>query len=302
MDLSPIQRRTLDALTRAPSTVWPDGYVSDLRAPLEARVEALAPPDGLYVAKGRLNEHARCEGAFAAALDGELGEFEYGFKAAVGAFVHRAVEADIASERGGDARTLVDHAVVRQLEDSKLLEHWSGLEQLERDEIVAEATRQAAMVREVFPPFERSWQPISEQTLKVRLMGGRVVLSGRPDLVLGRPPAIAIDIKTGDPRPEHAEDGRFYALLMTLMFERPASLAATAYVDSLELQREEVEPTMLERAVDRVVEAVAFASDSARRANPRLTPGPFCRWCPRSETCPASLAREEAPGSAYVGV
>jgi CRISPR/Cas system-associated exonuclease Cas4 (RecB family) len=146
------------------------------------------------------------------------------------------------------------------------------------------------LFREMFPPFERGWQPLSELSLKVRLLGGRVVLLGRPDLVLGRPPSIPIDLKTGDPRAEHAEDARYYALLMTLMFSRVASLAATAYLDSLELQAEEVDPATLERAADRVVEAAASASELLRDRPPALTPGPYCRWCPRAQTCPASAA------------
>src|SRR5205823_383963 len=149
------------------------------------------------------------------------------------------------------------------LEEPTLLEHWVGLAEVERQEILAEAARQLALFREMFPPFERASQPLSELPLKVRLAEGRVVLLGKPDLVIGRPPSVAVDLKTGDPRPEHVEDGRFYALLLTLMFGRPAALSATAYLDSLELQPEEVEPRVLERAADRVVEAATLAASLA---------------------------------------
>src|SRR5205085_10491787 len=104
-----------------------------------------------------------------------------------------------------------------------------------------------------------------------------------------RPPNLPIDLKTGDPRPEHAEDGRFYALVMTLMFRRPPARVATAYLDSLELAPEEVEPRMLGRAADRVVEAASAASELYRGRVPVLTPGRYCAWCPRSQTCPVAL-------------
>ncbi|MFN2544352.1 MAG: PD-(D/E)XK nuclease family protein [Actinomycetota bacterium] len=268
--------------------------MADLRDRLEHRLAAFPLDGAFWLSKSRLDDLARCQGWYAADLAGERGPFVYGFKVAVGAVVHRAVQADVASERSLDARTLVDHAVSKQLGDRQLAEHWSGLAEVERHEILAEATRQFAMFREMFAPFERGAQPLSELKLKLQLLGGRITLFGRPDLVLGRPPSIVVDFKTGDPHPEHVEDGRFYALLLTLMFGRPAALTATAYLDSLELQPEEIEPHVLERAADRVVEAVRAASLLlGGRAPETLTPGPYCRWCPRSETCPANLDRED---------
>jgi hypothetical protein len=296
MQVGAVQERTGSVLARARSAAFPEGYAADLRERFDSRLRAL-PLDGtLWLSKSRLDALDRCEGAFAADLAGERGPFEYGFKAAVGAVVHRAVQADLASERSADARSLVEHALSKQLEEKRLLAHWTGLEELERHEILAEAARQLAMFREMFPPFERSAQPISEQRLTVSLLDGRIMLFGRPDLVLGRPPSIVIDFKTGDPRPEHVEDGRFYALLLTLMFGRPAALAATAYLDSLELQPEEIEPHVLERAADRVVAAADFAARHSPERSLRLRPGPYCSWCPRAETCPANRDREDGLG------
>jgi hypothetical protein len=291
MQLGTVHARTQTVLTRT-SSVAP-GYVADLRADLEGRLMSLPLEAPLRLSKGWLNDLARCEGTFEADLARERGAFEYGFKAAVGTLAHRAIQADVASERSIDPRTLVEHALASRLSDEALLEHWVGLAEVEQHEILAEAARQLALFREMFPPFDRAFQPLSELPLKVSLAGGRVVLTGRPDLVLGRPPGVAIDIKTGDPRPEHVEDGRFYALLLTLMFRRPASLSATAYLDSLELQPEGVEPHMLERAADRVVEAATVAASLASGGRALLRPGPYCSWCPRAETCPSSLGRAD---------
>jgi PD-(D/E)XK nuclease superfamily len=296
MHTEAIQERTEAALARARPESWPEDYPAGLRQRLERRLAAIPLEGALWLSKARLDGLARCEGSFEAEVNGERGPFEYGFRAAVGAVAHGGIQADVASERSMDARSLIDYSLRTQLADTRFLAHWSALEELERRQILAEATRELALFREMFPPFERRAQPLSELPLKVRLLEGRITLSGRPDLVLGRPPSIVIDFKTGDPRPEHVEDGRFYALLLTLMLRRPAALAATAYLDSLELQPEEIEPRVLERAADRVVEATRVAAGFRTGRSPRLRPGPYCSWCPRAETCPANLDRESAVG------
>ena len=292
--MAAIQERTEEVLFRARPVSFPEGYAADLRERLERRMTRIRFEGTLLLSKSRLDSLARCEGSFEAELNGERGPFEYSFKAAVGAVAHGAMQVDVASERSLDPRSLVEYSIATQLGDDRFLAHWTPLEEVERHQILAEAARELALFREMFAPFERRAQPLSELPLKVRLLDGRVTLSGRPDLVLGRPPSIVIDFKTGDPRPEHVEDGRFYALLLTLMFGRPAALSATAYLDSLELQPETVEPYVLERAADRVVEAVEAAARFACGRSPALRPGPYCSWCPRAETCTANIDRESA--------
>jgi hypothetical protein len=105
---------------------------------------------------------------------------------------------------------------------------------------------------------------------------------------------LAIDLKTGRAWPEHAEDMRFYALLLGLRFGIPPYRVATLYLDSGEWQAEDVDERVLERAANRVIEAIrgAAASEAGRRA--ALTPGPYCTWCPRSLTCPSSATRQPA--------
>jgi hypothetical protein len=107
---------------------------------------------------------------------------------------------------------------------------------------------------------------------------------------------LAIDLKTGKAWPEHAEDMRFYALLLALRFGVPPYRVATLYLDSGEWQSEDVDRRVLERAADRVIEAVrAWAASRAGRPLP-LRPGPYCAWCPRSTTCPQSAAPTVAAG------
>src|SRR5207302_4707631 len=255
---------------------------------LEERLAEIDPPARTVLSKARLNLLARCEGSFAADLAGEREAFAHRRGTSVGSIAHRAAQADVAGERDADPHVLVDYALTRLLDDHALALFWADLAEIERSELLAAAVRQLVLFREMFPPLDRTWQPLPELPITARLLGGRVVLRGRPDLVLGRPPQLPIDLKTGDPRPEHAEDGRFYALVMTLMFQRPPVRVATAYLDSLELAPEEVEPRMLQRAADRVVAAVAAASELQAGRAPVLTPGRYCAWCPRSQTCPVA--------------
>ncbi|MGH2672894.1 MAG: hypothetical protein ACRDHC_07950, partial [Actinomycetota bacterium] len=73
-----------------------------------------------------------------------------------------------------------------------------------------------------------------------------------------------------------------------LRFGVPPYRVATLYLDSGEWQAEDVEARMLGRAADRVVDAVRAAAASQAGRVASLTPGPYCRWCPRSLTCPSS--------------
>jgi hypothetical protein len=51
---------------------------------------------------------------------------------------------------------------------------------------------------------------------------------------------------------------------------------------------------LLRSAVRRVADAAVKAAEVLTGRPPRLQGGPWCRWCPRSQTCPASSVREGA--------
>jgi hypothetical protein len=136
--------------------------------------------------------------------------------------------------------------------------------------------------------------------VKVVLAGGRVVLSGAPDLVLGRSRKLAIDFKSGRAWPEHPEDMRFYALLLLLRSGVAPYRVATFFLDSGEWQAEDVSAETIERAAGRVVDAARIAVELASGRPPDLTAGPYCGRCPRLADCPA--ARTRAPPVASTSV
>jgi hypothetical protein len=162
------------------------------------------------------------------------------------------------------------------------------------------AAKTLELFRSTFPPLRRMRRelaPSTEWHVRVELLGGALVLAGTLDLVLGvspedpaSPSRLAIDLKTGHAWPEHAEDMRFYALLLGLRFGVPPYRVATVYLDSGEWQAEDVCERVLHRAADRVVEAVRAAAALDRGQPLELQPGPYCTWCPRSAMCDVSQA------------
>jgi hypothetical protein len=295
VDLTPAQQRTLDGLIgrQAPPPL-PADTAMRLRDRLEAAVAGLELAEPLWIGKRLLDDHGKCQGMLAADLAGEGDPFSYSLALAKGTLFHRAIQLDTQSERAADVRTLVERAATRVCEDDTRFEdYWTDMDVLGRGELLSLASGNLAMFRDRFPLLERRWQPLPEQRLRVRLAGGAVTLSGVVDLVLGRTRRLLIDFKTGEARPDHAEDMRFYALLMTLGFELVPYRVATVFLESGEWQLEDVTEETLQHAADRVVATARTASAVLGGRQPALTPGPWCGWCPRASSCPASsVARD----------
>jgi hypothetical protein len=168
-----------------------------------------------------------------------------------------------------------------------------------------EAVKALELFRHTMPPLRRMRRelaPCTEWPMRVELAGGALVLSGTLDLVLGtsgdgdasRAARLAIDLKTGRAWPEHAEDMRFYALLLALRFGVPPYRVATLYLDSGTWQAEDVDERVLDRAAERVIGAVRAETTLRAGGALPLVPGPYCAWCPRCATCPESAAPEAA--------
>jgi hypothetical protein len=289
VDLTEGQRRTLRELIGAGEREdgVPPGAAERIRSRLDDALAGLPLADPLWLSKGRLDELARCPGMLQASLHGERDEFTHSPQSAAGTLMHRAVQLDVAVERAADVRSVVERSAERLIEhDPGFAEYWRGLDDLDRAERLAESAASLAQFREMFPPIPRSWQPVAEQPLRTRVADGLVVLSGRLDLILGRRQRLLIDFKAGDARPAHAEDMRFYALLSTLTFGRPPYRVASVFLQSMEWQAEDVTEDTLDLAAHRVITTATTAAGLLGGADPELTAGPHCRWCPREATCP----------------
>jgi hypothetical protein len=252
-------------------------------------------PDGsdvIRLGKHRLNDSQRCEGLFHAGLLREGPPFEHSPVTASGRLFHKAIEVDVATERAFDPLTVCERAAGRSADqDSAFGRYWKTLDQFDRAERLTDASRHLSLFRDSFPPLVRRWAPQPELYVKVVLAGGRVVLSGAPDLVLGRTRRLAIDFKSGRAWPEHPEDMRFYALLLLLRSGVPPYRVATFFLDSGEWQAEDVTEETLDRACDRVVVAARTAVELGAGRAPEVTPGRHCWRCPRMSKCPVALGR-----------
>lgn len=301
--LSPAQRRTLEGLIgTGDRPVFAAEAVSRIRGRLEEAVRAAAPAEPIWLGKSNLADLDRCSGLFEAVRAGERGPFAYSERFAAGRLAHKAIELEVAGRVERDPHALAEASVERLLEDDAFAAYWDGLDELRRDEVLMAATKTLELFRSTMPPLRllrRHLAPCTEWPVRVELAGGALVLSGTLDLVLGRPAEddplrasrLAIDLKTGRAWPEHAEDMRFYALLLALRFGVPPYRIATLYLDSGEWQAEDVDERVLSHAADRVVRAVERAVGSGPA---ELRPGPYCTWCPRTVTCPVSAAPEPA--------
>lgn len=299
IDMTPSQRRTFDELIRAERTAALDeGAIGRVRARLHDAVQG-SPGAAVRLGKAGLNDLARCPGLFDAVRAGERGPFAFSGRFAAGRLAHKAVELEVAGRDERDSYGLVEAAAVRLVEDDAFAAYWNELDPLRRDEALMDAAKTLELFRSTFPPLRvmrRALAPSTEWNVRVELFGGALVLSGTLDLVLGvsddpaAPSRLAIDLKTGRAWPEHAEDMRFYALLLALRFGVPPYRVATLYLDSGEWQSEDVDERVLHRAADRVIDAVGAAASSDAGRPFELRPGPYCTWCPRSSTCPVSQA------------
>jgi PD-(D/E)XK nuclease superfamily protein len=301
MEFTPAQRRTLERLIGLGSSPpFPSDLAEEVRRSLEDRLAELgiAPGTGepVWLGKGRLNDRQRCEGLFQAGLLREGPPFQHSPVTASGRLFHKAIELDVGTERAVDPLSVCERAAARATEqDSSFGRYWEGLDRFARADLLMDGSRHLVLFRDSFPPLPRRWAPQPELYVKVVLAGGRVVLSGAPDLVLGRTRKLAIDFKSGRAWPEHPEDMRFYALLLLLRTSVPPYRVATFFLDSGEWQSEDVTRQTLDRAADRVVEAAKTAVELAAGGPPKLAAGPYCARCPRVAECPAAAMNRGPP-------
>jgi hypothetical protein len=161
----------------------------------------------------------------------------------------------------------------------------------EINDVRAQANSHLTLFQECWPPLERRWRPATEVPLRADLFEGRIVLSGRPDLTLGRADGqragkVIVDFKTGSTSPGHRHDLHFYALLDLLRIGTPPRLLVTYYLDRAELHSEEVTEDLLDAAIRRTIAgARQVIGLRFEGREPSFRPGPGCRWCPLINEC-----------------
>lgn len=301
MQLTDPQRRTLERLIgTGERPVFSADLPQRLTDRIEEAVRGLDAAEPLWLSKERLNDVGRCEGMLVAKLSGESPPFEHSRATATGVVQHRAIEVLAGARESHDPHRLAELAATRIADrEERFAEYWSGLQQSARDELLMEVARRTVLFEGSFPPLREIRQelaPIAELSVRAELLGGALVVSGKVDLVLGRPdPAqpmratrLLIDLKTGGAYPEHAEDNRFYALIHTLRFGVPPYRVASFFLEGGTWQSEDVTDELLFHTADRVIASARAASSLLSGRAAELTPGRWCAWCPRVDTCPSA--------------
>lgn len=257
--------------------------------------------ESLYLSKSKLDA-LTCDGRYV-----DLVETPFAWSSPVvrGQLAHHGIEIDVAGGFQRDPAEVVRVAWERLATarggPSEFLVSLGGAE---ADALRGEARAVVASFREQFPVVP-DWAMHPEDRLRVRLHEGRLVLTGRPDLRLGRPTTDArrmllLDLKTGARQPlRHRADMRFYALLATLKHEVAPFRVATYYLDEADWDAEDVDADVLEAAL-RDVAAKSARAALLEHARPpesewQLVAGPQCGWCGRAPTCPAAAEAGRAP-------
>jgi len=147
-----------------------------------------------------------------------------------------------------------------------------------------EVAEHAASIVERWPLPSPAWFPRTQERLEVPLCGGRVVLAGVVDLVLGGPAqdrasVCLVELKSGARRLEHRGDLHFYALLEALRSGAPPFRIATYYSGTGELDAEPVGEDTLVGALARTLDGTLRLCGLAAGVEPARSPNHLCAWC-----------------------
>ncbi|MHB1504493.1 MAG: PD-(D/E)XK nuclease family protein [Acidimicrobiales bacterium] len=282
---------TEDLLDRSlPRPIAREELVGELRQVLEEGLADLAGREKpLWISKARLGEANQCE-SFAAARRAE--RFSWSEPAALGTLADRAIAVGLAQRLSPEA--CVESALAATKREGKDLARFlDALGPATKELLVVNAAELVGGLLDCWPCFSPD-NFESQVAMRARLASGAVVLSGTPDLVLGslhapdgRSRALVLDWKSGQLRPEHALEHRFYALLTTLQARRPPWRVATYYLARQRSLVDDVSEELLFEVAARVIEVAHALDDIAASRRPtRYRPGECCAWCPISSVCP----------------
>lgn len=304
---TPAQQRVVDELLGLgqPRPTFAADLAAELRAAIEADLAEAAPqpPDeSLWIGKRALAQIHACEAHYEADYRAEQqGDgFEWSPATAEGELAHRALERTLSVKGEVIPLDLVDRTMTRLVEgDDGLGRYLAGLDPLDAANLRALAAQRVTAFVECWPRLRASWAPRTEASLRAELCGGRIVVSGRPDLALGlargtEARVLLVDLKTGGRYGHQLDDLRFYALVQTLRIGVPPFRVATYYLDSATFWAEDVTVDTLAIARRRLVDgARAMAAIRARQRPATITAGPACGWCRLRETCEGPRLRAE---------
>lgn len=152
--------------------------------------------------------------------------------------------------------------LVAQGGGERALDQLAALLPAERAALETEVRAQARTIVRQWAALSPSWHPRTRERLAVPLAGQRILLGGVVDLLLGAAPVdrasvCLVSVRSGEPRPDDADDRRFLAMLETIRSRAQPFRVATYYPQAGQAEIEEVTDSLLAGAVQRTVERVA---------------------------------------------
>jgi CRISPR/Cas system-associated exonuclease Cas4 (RecB family) len=289
--LTPIQLKTLEALRRAPEPLLFDPDLiadvrTEMRSALDEFAERLRPNQQVWINKHAIATVLDCE-EFHLVPD----DFEWRPATAKGQVAHRAIQLSLSWRGEANPTDLVDEAMARLADEERGIGAWiAALSPADEADLRGQSVERVTKFMECFPPLDKRSNPMTESSVRWP-NDGPIVLSGKVDLVLGRPAGsesrkVIIDLKTGRPSARHRQDLGFYALLETLVRSVPPRRLATFYLDAGEAQAEDVSERLLRTSVRRTLDGInAIVELQAEGRPPVRRPGVTCRWCPLADSC-----------------
>lgn len=167
--------------------------------------------------------------------------------------------------------------------------------------LLGELGRATAHLARDWAAVPAAWLARTNDPVNVPLGGGRVVLTGTFDLVLGAPSdgtasVCLVDVCSGARRSGDRTLRHYHALLETLRSGAPPFRVATYYTRDGSMVAEEVDDALLSAMIDPVVAAVAEAcraadADAPPSAPLDTTPAPATEW---SEAAPIGVVSPNA--------
>ena len=297
--LTPTQRRIFEELLAVghPRPTMPIGLVESLREMIEkgtTKSQATWTEPRLWLSKSTLGTALRCEGQLVADRSTPRRNGLHP-TTAIGIVTHRAA-AMCHTHPGLQVAEYVEAARGAAMSEDSFAQYWAEADMATQSDLIVGAISKTTAFLDSFPPFADHWTPRFEESFQARI--GKLVLSAKPDFVLGRvrgdgrQTLFLADLKTGALNDEHFGEAMFYALVATLRFGVAPWRSVVFSLASGEWSDADVTRGRLIEAAERVVAGVATMAEvlTDQRA-PLLNAGRWCNWCPAAATCPESANR-----------
>jgi hypothetical protein len=250
----------------------------------------------LWVSKSSLLTFDRCQGAFKASKEKKWAGLVT--PVAVGQVAHRAIQISYTHPNASIEDYVRSAISAQEATDDQFHEFWGSATMAVQSDVISQAVSKTTAFLDSWPPLNPEWSPRFEESTTARV--GKVTMSVRPDLILGRPrpdlrqTMLLVDFKTGELKDEHEREAAVYALVSTLRHGVAPFKSVVFSLASGDWVSPEITPDLLRETAQWVGEAASAMADVlSEKKEPTLTVSGACSWCPLQQTCVAYAEASE---------